>query len=193
LAPVRFIARFALAYQENQMSVRRANLGVETLEAREVPARFGMGIGMGMGLGELINAHQAKFDNDLVVLGPTVQKDQQAVQTAIANAIANDPSVKAAIATLKADQATLFTTIQADVKAVQAATTQAARMTAITQLRTDLITGIAVIQTDILAAQAAIQTDPGVLAAEAQLQADSNPLTIDLLTLQHDHMLQNEQ
>src|SRR3954469_23461268 len=68
-----------------------------------------------------IQADQKTLQTDFKTLAPTLQKDQQAIQAAIKDALANDPGVKSAQTTLTNDEATAKTTLQNDLKALTSA------------------------------------------------------------------------
>src|SRR5262249_25471873 len=117
------------------MSGLRTSLHVEELGDRTLPSGFGFwhghGFGFGFGFGANLSptvqadiaqlrTDQQQLQTDLVALGPTLQADQQALQTAIQNAFANNTDVQAAKTTLTNDRATWRATIQADWQAIVA-------------------------------------------------------------------------
>ncbi len=119
---------------------------------------------------------------DIIRLAPTLQQDQQAINTAINSST----SVKAAQAQFQADEMTWGGVIRADAFAVVKATTPAAEKAAITKLESDQGQAAQVFQTDAQAVQTAINTDPNVQAAQAKLKADSALIAADQATLAAD-------
>lgn len=134
-----------------------------------------------------IQADQKTFQTDLRTLAPTLQKDQQAIQAAIKNAIANDSSVQTAQTTLSNDEAAARTTLRNDLKAFGSATSGSARMAALKVYFNDLASTAKTIAADAKAVQAAIDADSGVQAAEAQLKTDAAPIAADESALQADY------
>jgi hypothetical protein len=177
------------------MIMRKTTLGMETLESRALPSGSPWsGLAGLFTPSPAVQADLAKIQTDLqtlhtdwVNLGPTIKKDQQALQTAITTAKDSDTSVESAEATLKAALSTWGTTLQADWQAILAATSKTAREAAFTQLKTDLTSASTAIKADRTAVQTAINADAGVAAAQAQLKTDSAPITAAEATLQADY------
>jgi hypothetical protein len=177
------------------MNPRKTALGMESLESRALPSSSPWsGWEAFFNPSPAVQADLAKIQTDLktlhtdyVDLAPTLKKDQQALQTAITTAMDSDTSVESAEATLKAALSTWGTTLQADWKAIWAATSSTAREAAFTQLKTDLTSASTAIKADRTAVQTALDADAGVVAAQAQLKTDSAPITAAEATLQADY------
>ncbi len=177
------------------MNSPKTTLSMEILESRALPSGFSLsGWGAFFNQSPAVQADLAKIQTDLqtlhtdlVNLGPTLKKDAQALQTAIASAEKNDATVVSAEATLKTDTSTWNTKLKADWKAVWNATSSSARQTAITQLKSDLTAAAKALQADHTAIQTAINADAGVQAAQAQLKTDTAPITTDEATLKADY------
>ena len=118
---------------------------------------------------------------------PTILADHMGFQTAIKSAIANDSAVKTAQATLKTDQTAAQTTLSKDWKAIWSAPNFSAAVAAAKVYWADAAAAAKTIAADQKAIQTAINADPGVVAAEAKLQADEAPITQDQMTLQADY------
>src|SRR5207253_1273476 len=117
-APISPISR------EDSMNGLNASLRVEQLGARTLPSVGGF-IGGFFNPSPTVQADLAQLQadaqtlhNDLVTLGPTLNQDRQALQTAVQDALANDPAVVAAKATLTADRAAAISTLTADWQAI---------------------------------------------------------------------------
>jgi hypothetical protein len=123
------------------------------------------------------------LQSDQKMLAPTLQSDEQAIRTALANSQAG----QAAKAQLQADETTWWTTLQGDWKAVTAATDPSTRGAALQQLRSDFSSALKVFHTDVQAISTAINNDPTVLAAKAKYQSDAAPLAADQSKLQADY------
>ncbi len=141
-----------------------------------------------------VQADLAKIKTDTQTLvsdsktaAPTIRTDQMAIQTAIKSAIANDSAVKTAQATLKTDQTAAQTTLSKDWKAIWSAPSFSAAVAAAKVYWADAASAAKTIAADQKAIQTAINADPGVMAAEAKLQADEAPITHDQMTLQADY------
>jgi hypothetical protein len=178
-----------------QMNMRTTTLGMELLESRALPSGFNWGaLGALFNPSPAVQADLAKIETDLKALytetktlAPTLKADEQALQTATANAIKNDTTVSSAETTLKTAITTWEATLKADLLAVKDATSSSTRKTAITQLQSDLTAAATAIKTDRAAVQTAINADSGVQAAQAKLTTDSAPITADQATLKADY------
>jgi hypothetical protein len=134
-----------------------------------------------------IQTDQQTLMNDIKTLAPTLQKDQQGIQTAIQSAIANDASVKSAQSTLTGDEATAKTTLQNDWKAITSATTPSARIAAFKVYLSDAASAAKTLAADEKAVWTAINADSGVQAAQSKLQTDEAPITADQAALKADY------
>ncbi|MDR3633151.1 MAG: hypothetical protein P4L84_04890 [Isosphaeraceae bacterium] len=134
-----------------------------------------------------IQADQKTLIADTKAAAPTIQKDEQAIQTAIQNAIANDASVQSATATLNTDQTAAQATLSKDWKAIVSASSISAAIAAAKVYWADATSAAKTIATDHQAVQTAINADPGVVAAKAQLKADDATIIKDEATLQADY------
>src|SRR5262249_28474871 len=112
---------------------QRTILRVEELESRSLPSATMFSPAVQADLMKLRMDGQ-KFQSDIVPWGPTLQKDQQAIQAAIAAS----PAVQAARTMLTNDIITFGTTLQADGRAIFAATDPATRMADIAKFFADL-------------------------------------------------------
>jgi hypothetical protein len=127
------------------------------------------------------------LQTEIKTLAPTLRTDQQAIQTAVQNAVKNDATVTAAETTLKNDQATARTTLQNDLKAYFSATTRTARQAALKVYLGDLSSAGKTFATDEKAIQTAINADAGVMAAVTKFKSDDAPIVADVATLQADY------
>ena len=165
------------------MKKRQCRVVLELLEARELlsGATTGSGSGTWTPPPPPPSAAVQTLANDKQQLAPTIAADQQAIQTATANAI------KAPTAQLNSDYAKWEPIINADKQALQAATSDAARKAAQEKYTADRRQSSQVFTADFNAIQSAQANDPAVQAATAKLQSDSAPIATDLATLKADY------
>jgi len=158
---------------------------VEELEPRTLPAGFNFfGFSPAVQADAMkIQTDTLKLQNDLAALAPTLQKDQQAIDAAIANS----PTVQAAKAKLTQDLMPIFNLLAADRQAFVAATDSASRTAAINKFFADLNAGIQVYQADQAAVEMATANDATIQQAKAKYQADLAPITADQTVLQADY------
>ena len=141
--------------------------------------------------GAAVAADLAKIGQDKTTMGndfKTLATDQQAVGSAAAGA------TKGAFAHLKTDTSSWESTINADRKSLQAATSDAARQSAQAKLTTDQAAAQKAISDDLNEAESEAAKDPGVQSARAKVQADGKAVAADQVTLQADSaQLQKDQ
>ena len=126
----------------------------------------------------------AQFRTDAQSLASTLQTDRKLLQTAVT--AARTGSASSAITTLKNDQTTEQGLIQTALAAVAAARGTTGLTAAVQALQAVEKSAQTLLQGDAAAVQNAIKADPAVVAAQAKLTLDSQPLTIDLALIQAD-------
>ncbi len=159
---------------------RKSILGVEELESRSLPSGF-FSPAVQADLAK-IQADAHKLASDAVALAPVLQRDQQAIQAAVAAS----PTVQAAEARLAADLNFWGAVLKADGQAFAAAPDPATRSAVLNKFFQDVAGATRTFQTDNAAIVAAVNSDAAVQAAVQHLQADAAPLATDQAVLQAD-------
>jgi hypothetical protein len=163
-------------------SRKRSVLKVEELEPRSLPSGLGLFSPVVQADLARLRADVRKLQSDAAALAPTLQMDQQAIQAAIANS----PAVKAARAMFTSDLTAWGMVLQADFRAILAATDPTVRGAAVAKFYQDGSSAYQALQADQAAIQNAVNSDPTVLAAQMKFRNDVALLAADQAAVQAD-------